>query len=356
MRIASKGGKKGVQGHQEGFKGRQADPWAAQRMQLQRMEMGFYEEAEILYQCVVDLSQPTGALENRWRHLMTLRDQLLKGSSFGSHYAPSPTKGKGAGGCKGAKGASKAFAALPAPYVPIAPNEDEETNWKGLLYGEYSKATKTENVKEHAIFEVEEVEEEGKRGGWLARLTLDEQVFEGDVMPNKKAAEKSVCKAAVEYLFPEVLTRQLVETQAKRKKRPLEQPADDPPKQRLAQAIGLLLGRSMMKSDLTFEYQEIAEEGSINGRNAQWIAGVVVVAIDAETCYEGEMCSNKKLAETSACEAALVALAHQIEPLEEEHKAKKARMNREKLDALIERTKIKKSEGLTQVKSEKLLH
>lgn len=284
---------------------------------------------------------------------MMLRDQFIKACATTSmaqvpqapQHPPAgygKGKGKGGGGCKGAP---RAFAALPAPDVPV---QEDDTNWKGLLHGEWGKATKSNSVKEHMNFDVQEVE----RGSWLARLTIDEQVFEGEMMPNKKSAEKSVCKTAVEFLFPDAFARQLAEIQANRRKRPLEQAekavTDEPPKSRLAHALTLLLGRSMTKSDLAIELQEIQEEGGSPG-TSQWIASVAVLPIDPDKYYQGEQCLSKKAAEGSACEAALEAFAEEVKPLEEEHKAKKAKLAREKLGMLKERTKQKQMEVKTEL-------
>lgn len=319
-----------AKGGQKGFKGRPDD-----MMQSQRMEHQFYEQAEMLYQSVVDWNQPKSLLEAKWKQLMLLRETVSKALSGGSPNTPEYGKafGKGKGG--------GSFASSPA-HSTADHTTNESTNWKGELIDSYAKAYKQNPNSANMFFEVLEVQGnlsgKDRSTGYWARLTLDNQVFEGAVAPTKKEAEKMVSRSAMEIVFPEAFARLMQATPGQ--KRDISALEETFPKERLNHALFLLLNRSVMKSDIWFQTQETGD--------GQWISSVVL-SLDPTLPYQGLPQSSKKLAEYAAAEAANWALSDQVAPLEEERKAKKLKKTTERMDA---KRAMYADGGLGNVKSE----
>lgn len=285
------------------------------------LEMQFNETAGNLFDRLMDFNQPTVALEKGWRDVLQLRDRLKQQLlQWQQRQQPAP---KAAGGGQGADGKG-------------------ETNWKGELYSELNKRLGRGVTKEDISFEVTEAE-----GGWLAHLSCPSCLkndYQGDeVMPSKKGAEARAAKVALEFEFPQTF-RSLcgyapaqgnANSNANSKKRKAadlsermaEQPANNGEfKCRLSQAAQLLQGRPLEKGEIV--YETVPAEGEPEGT---FVGTVTLVGYDSTTGYQGFPTFGKKNAETAAAEAALVALADQIAPLEEERKAAKKAKAKEAL-------------------------
>jgi hypothetical protein len=312
-----KGGK--GKGHGKGIS--QAQAAQQQAAHFAALEHQFYEQAEILWQSLGDLSLPNHVLSNEWTHLLASRSGLMQAYNG---------KGCGKGG---------AMAALPAALPDVS-----QLDWKGSFAAEFARLNHRSATSDDIGYDVQEIagNKPGVVSGYKATMSVNTdrgmEVFEGEVATNKKAAEKLACKSAVAVLFPHIHDQMISFPQAGGVKRKAGGIAEAPAealesKSKLNQALCLLLGRNPMKGDAVFDTSETEDRA--------WISQVVLVT-DPEVAYQGEVQPNKKAAENSAAEAALVALQDRVTPLEQEHKAKKARANREKLEALKQR-KVEKT-------------
>jgi len=288
----------------------------------QDIEAEFTGWVNALFDNLYDLATPNEALQPPWQCLMRLRTQVLQ-----------------------------AYATAPVHQTTLAsapPNANgSPMNWKQEFYNEFSRQQKKSPSKDDITIEVQEVE----GGGFLATLSCSmlSQEYQGEeVMPSKKKAEEMACKAALEAELPDVFERlsapqaqwpAAAEGQGKKRKAaqmaeaaaaPLvnvEPPQPDNAKARLNQVAQLLKGSPLAKGDILYECVEV--EGG-------FVATVTLAPADAigegETVWEGTAAASKKQAETNAAEVALDALKDQVEPLEEEHRAKKAKLKRESLE------------------------
>jgi len=307
----------GFKGGQKGKGGKKGQQQHAQQARIAQMENQFYEAAELLWQSLGDWSQPSAALSPHWQNLLGLRDQL-----FQAHGQP-VAHGKGG-----------AVAALPAPGA--------EPDWKGALNGAWSKTNHQQMSKDDIVYETTECQ-----GGYVSQLSMNTPsgvvVYEGGVAaPNKKAAEKLAARNAIQSEFPEIFARllgtaaQAGPTIGQKRKAPEEAGLEMDSKSRLNQGLSLLLERPTTKDDVSYETEK-QEDGT-------WVSQVTL-STDATVAYQGEAQSDRKAAEHSAAEAALVTLEDKIAPLMEEQKAKKLRKKREQLESFKKKQASKKGAG-----------
>jgi len=289
--------------------GKSADP--------QMMEMAFCQSANAFFEYLMDWNSSSQDLEQGFRELLTLRTRCMQGYGM-------PAKGGGGAGGGGA----------------ISGNGD--VNWKGEFIGQLARLIKRSTTKDEVIFDVQEVEGQtpGRAAGYIATMSCtvlpSGQSYQGEeVCAGKKQAEHAAAKVAIQSEFPEVFARltSAFVIQAKQgQKRKAAQPAANSSdtgefKQRLTMAAQLLVGRTLEKGEVTYECTE--EQG-------QYVATVTLQGYDPGVGYQGLPAANKKLAESAAAEAALAALADQLAPVEEAHREKKAKLNKEKLEKLKE--------------------
>jgi len=165
----------------------------------------------------------------------------------------------------------------------------------------------------------------------------------------KKLAEQAAARVAVEAEFGEVSESPVAKPgkagPAAGQKRSREAAPDaDNPKGRLHNALHLILGRNAMKDDVAYETSQL-EDGT-------YVSTCSLPSYDASCVYQGEPAISKKEAEKNAAEVTILELQDVVAPLEEEHKAKKQRRNREQLDALKQRTRTKEGKDGAEVKEE----
>merc|ERR1712087_423759 len=122
---------------------------------------------------------------------------------------------------------------------------------------------------------------------------------------------------------------------AKRAKGSSGPPQD--PQSRLRWAVNLLLGRSITKEDVVFETVEDPSTGT-------YTSTVGIPEVVPDRGFQGEPGANKKEAEANAAAAALQEqLETQVAPIAEQHEANKKEKQRQRLDALNEKTKAEKA-------------
>jgi len=290
---------------------------------VQVLEMQFNEMAGTLFDRVMDLSQPNPALEKAWKDLLGLRDHLKQQAKQQVQQQP-----KKIGGAQ-SQGAQSS-------------GNGNEPNWKGELYAELNKKLQRNVTKEEVRFEHEEMEgaSQGQSGGWMASLSCEglSQDYQADsVTPNKKTAETSASRVALQYEFPETFARLCgIPVQGKGnanrgQKRKAPEPVVEPPnagevKSRLAQAAQMMIGRNLEKGDIS--YETVPDESAPPGT---FVGTVTLVGLDSSVGYQGFPAFGKKAAESAAAEAAIAALLDRIEPLEEAHNAKKVAKKKEGL-------------------------
>jgi len=283
----------------------------------------------------LDLNIPTAILQPIWKHIQSTRDQLIV-----AHGAP-VVAGLGDGNSQ-------------RPTV-----QQPAVDWKGKLQHCFGKSIGASITKDMLHYETSEVETGEKTKGFVSILTVSlphfNESFQGQTpCKSKKDAEKDVALLVLQQQFPQVfqqltqepamqmVTHAMGQTMAgqpgehskKRKAESLEEPDA---KNRLMRSLSLLLGRCQTKADVAFDTQTFTLEGK-----PTFVSTLKLPTYDATTAWTGESCASIKLAEFSACEVALDALADTIAPLAEEHAEKKKMKNREALSILKERVKEKR--------------
>lgn len=289
-----------------------------------------------------NLSTAPSKLSNAWTELLVLRGQLIEASKRPTEpNTPPPSR------------AAQGMPAAPAP----------DLSWKSQLRELCTKCIGREPTKEDLSY----FTGENPGGGFVGRVLCGElsgrMEYQGEVAASKKLAEQLAAQAALMELFPEeyaAITGTVARSHTgyarnggagvKRKAEPIphdvapiaQTPTNDT-KGRLVYAASLLMGgRNVSKGDIVYDIQEIDGDGT-----NKFVATVTIVAYDNES-HMGSAAPSKKAAEASAAQIALDALGPRLAPMEEEYKAKKRKLNQEKLAALKERTLEKKA----QVKAE----
>jgi len=210
----------------------------------------------------------------------------------------------------------------------------EKVDWKGKLQQLYAKRMGVPVEKGTFVYSVEEIPGQGFMAS-VAAAYFREGAYHGEQQNSKKLAEQAAARVAVEAEFGEVSESQVAKPgPAAGQKRSRDAAADaDNPKGRLHNALHLILGRNATKEDLVYETSQL-EDGT-------HVSTCSLPTYDAACIYQGEPAISKKEAEKNAAEVTLLELQDIVAPLEEEHKAKKQRLNRERLDALKQKTRAK---------------
>jgi dsRNA-specific ribonuclease len=349
-------------------------------MALRQIDVGMLEQqlteaADDIYQGMLDFSISNEELEPAWQGLLHLRSSLLHAQQNLISTPRTPQSIQGQSRYQAAK--PKAVPALPAPPYqrPVAATQrpvaamqvgpiqtksvqrasspagprtsmpppqllhssqpsEEQQNWKGFLGQVLQKYLKRPIEKEDITYSVY-----ASDPGFVATIHISSfgQAYEGPTMPTKKAAEQAAAKVILEMEFPDFIAEKMnimvvnsppaeMSKPSKRK----DAAEDVHPKSRLAYAVTLLLGRSASKEDVVYECVEVEPKS--------YAAFLRLPTYDPESSFEGEIASSKKEAETNAAKAALEFLSDLVAPLEEEQKAKKAKLKKESLQNLKART------------------
>eukprot|EP00931_Biecheleriopsis_adriatica_P047258 TRINITY_DN27217_c0_g7_i1.p1 TRINITY_DN27217_c0_g7~~TRINITY_DN27217_c0_g7_i1.p1 ORF type:complete len:474 (-),score=97.18 TRINITY_DN27217_c0_g7_i1:65-1297(-) len=218
----------------------------------------------------------------------------------------------------GAVGGGSGF--LDAPHDKI---------WKEELVSAYGKSRKQDLPK--TAYQTTELQI-GERTMFQSTVTIDGIPYHGESAPGKKAAEQEAAKVAFQALFPDAaFTQRPPPPQGHGGNGSRDDGGRDHPKNRLLNGLTVLYGRALTKQDYTVDYFEV--NGKYQAR----------IGFDGKCVYSGEPSDTKKLAEASACEAALEAVKYQIEPAVAQHEAIKKQNNQKKLEALKERVAARKA-------------
>lgn len=251
-------------------------------------------------------------------------------------------EGKGKGGGKGGKMAAM-MELLQYMFVPGAADSGTTApvqNWKGELITAYQRSSPTGQPKDDIKFEVNLLEVEGsKKPSYQAVVAISGKTFTGEPAAGKKAAEHNASKLALEDLFPDHQVQgggwgeqKKAAAGGTKRKATIE---DQAPKSQLSAGVNLLVGRLLTKDDITYQYAEVA------GQTGKFTATVTIAATGVSfSTTEAE--TSRKAAENAAAVVALQKLEAQLEPLREEHKAKKAKKNKEGIEKMKEQTLAKK--------------
>jgi len=237
---------------------------------------------------------------------------------------------------------------------------ESQVNHKGALQQMLQKAAKKAGTEfEKPEYTVEDVTK-GKIKLYKATVTFQGKTFEGPPSQGKKAAEHAAAKAAADKAFPgQVLSKPSGGTSSggnvwvddgvfqeaisalvggggaapsgKGVKRSIGS-EELPAKTRLVHAVQLLVGRPVTKEDIVYK---------VEGEVGAYLCSVSIP--HTGNTYAGSKEKLQKAAEASAAEVALKSLKDKIAPLEEEHKAKKAKANKEAIEALKEKQAAKKA-------------
>jgi hypothetical protein len=238
---------------------------------------------------------------------------------------------------------------------------ESQVNHKGALQQMLQKAAKKAGTEfdkpEYTVVDVTK----GKIKLYKGTVTFQGKTFEGPPSQGKKAAEHAAAKAAADKAFPgQVLSKPSGGTSSggsvwvddgilqeaimsalsggssaapsgKGVKRSIGS-EELPAKTRLVHAVQLLVGRPVTKEDIVYK---------VEGEVGAYLCSVSIP--HTGNTYAGSKEKLQKAAEASAAEVALKSLKDKVAPLEEEHKAKKAKANKEAIEALKEKMAAKKA-------------
>jgi len=298
------GGKGG--GYVPGSNPRQQNP--------QALEARYVQEADALYESVMDLNVPMQYLSQAWDTILKLRTQITAAYTTGPAHA-------GAGA------------------APNGGATDGTKNWKGDLTTIIAKSAGRSMTKDEIKYETGDAE----GGGYISTLTcefLSQQYVGEEASKSKKEAEQATAMVAMMTEFPEACGGFGGQAQPQRavagQKRDRQEAAEVTPKGRLTQVAQLLIGPGIpsVKGDIVF-VTTAHEDGSFTST-------VALPKYDADGAWEGAPAENKKLAEHNAAHAACIALADIVAPLEQEQAAKKARKSKESLERMKETQEAKR--------------
>jgi len=337
-----------------------------QQGQMPQVEAQLGEQANLIYEGLLDLNTPRNELQQAWTKLMSVRDRLL--GMYGvtvvnppAPLQPAAAKGntKGAGNAKGQgvwqdKGKGKG---KKAPVAAVsAPIDQEGSDFKSkLLHLIVVRAGSGPPSKGTLVFESSEAP-----GGYLATLSSEHlQGMYSSQTPeaSKKLAEQAAAKAALMAEFPQELTKsggvstpvnkgagkggaKGAPAQGVKRKAPGTEEVN--PKSKLGESVTLLIGRSIAKGDMEFQTVAI-EEGN---PNTQFVSSAALPTYDSSQVWEGAPGATKKDAESNAATVVLEALAEVIAVAAEEHREKKARKDEEKRAELALKKQAQEQQGL----------
>jgi len=345
--------------------------------QLPKLEETLSTKSWSMYESLLNLNVSQADVSRQWSEISALRAKILKIYNI-------PTKPAGAAAAAGAIAnapgvrapGGRAKATLGGQVKTASDGPKEPYSWKNTLARLIVKRAGRSITKADLTYEVAAANEADPNSGYYCRVftamgdtTILSQPYATEEMSvNKKVAEQAVARVAVQYEFPEDfqecvrkenaaiaagfgvagmpgaaevaaaarnrparaalsnLAASVAPTKGTKRARAETVPhnAMDPSKvdckRRVQHVTQLLLGRSVEKGDITWEYQESP------GAN---VATVTIVGYDP-TQYSSAPCVNKKEAESQAADQAIESLRALWEPLDEQRILKKAEMARVK--------------------------
>lgn len=315
---------------------------------MEALEAQYTAACSHIYDGLMDLNVSSAQLLLPWQELVALRNRLLQSygiqvpASIGMSPMAPPT-----GGALAAEG---------------------DIDWKSKLFTEVSKRRGKSLTKGELNFEVVEDEvAKGFRATCTATIddlfTLASEYAGEESADSKRKAEHMAAKAALHAEFPAAAAAAMAlaalggaawwpaaPAAAKRKAELLEA---DNPKGRLASMVQVLLGRNTTKGDIVYEHWAVVGESATGGGpraavNGAFQATVKIPGFDENSVWQGAPAPSQKAAEASAAVEAVKELTPIVTPLEAEHKAKKAKVNLQKM----EEWKAKKMESKVKVEGD----
>jgi len=323
----------------------QAKPQAPEKS-LQALEAEFAAKTNEVYDALLNLNVSMADLGGMWNSTLALRSKILKMYGVPAYEAavPAPAAKKSA--------PANTAAAVPPQMQAFVSMMQQQMGWgagglaagaaaadtsgdyKSKLNTAVAKRAKASIGKGEIVYTVVE---DPSGGGFWATVSgaahLAQEYHSAEAASSKKLAEHAAARSALEAEFPEVLMGEAqlwTAPAAQGKKRKAAEayapsaPLEDP-KSKLMQTVQILAGRSLTKTDIVYEVAEVDAAGT-----TRYQATVVLPAHDPSTVHQGAEAESKKQAEHNAAMVANAALAPLAAPLEEERRAKKARMAQEK--------------------------
>lgn len=170
---------------------------------------------------------------------------------------------------------------------------------------------------------------EAASGGYVATVTVEGKKFTGTPGTSKKEAENNAASVALGKKGGKQKT--VAKAKAAKRKEP-EKATNENPKNDFNHGVRLLLGRSVTKTDVTYDTAGDAETGFVS----------IVTVVELGKTFQGEAQPSTKLAEAAAAQVGLAAIKDEMEPLEAariEQKKLKAQADREKQELKREAAK-----------------
>jgi len=327
--------------------------------QLSKLEETLSTKSWSLYENMLNLNVSQADVCKQWNDLNNLRTKILNIYGVPTKAVAKPMMAIGNGAARGAGGKGKGAAKGQAPAAKKSPGEPY--SWKNVLVQLITRRVNRSITKAELTYDCAPANEADSNAGFYCRIfspvgdvgILTQPYATEEASINKKVAEQAVARIAVQYDFPndfDACVKQenaaisagfgiagMSQTQApnagavpatqgakRARAETLTQNAMDPSsvdgKNRVQHVAQLLLGRSVTKADIAWEYMET---------DGGHVATVAIIGYDA-TQYTSEVRASKKEAETQAAESLVESLRVFWEPLEEQRIVKKAEAARQK--------------------------
>eukprot|EP00406_Dinophysis_acuminata_P023861 CAMPEP_0179347982 /NCGR_PEP_ID=MMETSP0797-20121207/73457_1 /TAXON_ID=47934 /ORGANISM="Dinophysis acuminata, Strain DAEP01" /LENGTH=333 /DNA_ID=CAMNT_0021062753 /DNA_START=76 /DNA_END=1074 /DNA_ORIENTATION=+ len=305
-----------------------ASAGAQQRYQspnsVHALEQRFSKQVHDLVEGVMDLNVPSARLDRSWAQLSELRVALLQ--AHGVPVAAKPPVTVRPPPKVAAHGQQAYRSPYASPYGREHPRELEGQAARALREGDQAAPREGR----HHV----------RRGGLLQRRVrlhahvrgLREPLVRRPARALEEAGGAQAAREALMAEFPDAFRQVEVALGGQAQAQAAQQAGvkrkgagPDDPKSRLSQVMQLVLGRPTTKSDILYE-SALSEDGS-----GTYVATVHFPEYDQMNYYYGTPGATKKQAEMNAAEEALNQMQPIVQPLEEEHRAKKMRQSQGKL-------------------------
>jgi len=273
---------------------------------------------------VMDLSIPEGQVRPAFAELMSLRAALLNrymnGSSPGARDSQKAAS----------RGSRTGEEQLPGLWAITAASQSGRVKGgdsKTKLHSECAKRAGRSPRKEDIVYTVTEV----SPGMFLATVSGNDfltTAYTNEVpVPSQKEAELAAAQIALETEFGDLPTAEKSQSSARKRGRMESVPAHlQDVKSRLQHLTQVLLGRALMKGDVTYQSSEEPDAGgNYNAKVSIPASGY----FPSGMTFEGSA-ADKKEAERAAAKAGVDWLEGVCEPLQEEMKAKRAQKREER--------------------------
>jgi len=281
-------------------------------------------EADSIANSIMDLNLDDDVIRQHLERIVRLRSnvKMLYDQQAGQ---------AGKGGVKEVKTKAQKRPAEQKGVINSHWSHGQKVNWKGLFQEWVLAEIHRPVVKGDVVYETTEAQDEDGKKVFFGKMTC--MVMEDDTgarleytsdesATNIKDAEQLAAKVALMNCRPDqhdeaerqhqlFLEGSVEKDEAPAPKKAKTASVGGVPfadaKSKLNHGAQMLLGRAVMKGDVTYDVAMV--EGSLP---LLWVATVSLPNFDPETRFEGEACSDKKLAENSAAAKYLEAFADEI--------------------------------------------